>query len=137
MHAELVTEWVKRLRPDADDALLLAARGHHFRRWTLPRSSYPAGPRRLPALAQALARPARARARRAPRASGYDDATIGRARAGARAQGRPRSPGADADVQVLEDALCLVFLETQLADVAARLEPDDARRACSSRPRTR
>ena len=30
----------------------------------------------------------------------------------------------DAEVQALEDALCLVFLETQLADVAARLEPD-------------
>ena len=27
------------------------------------------------------------------------------------------------DVQVLEDALCLVFLETQLVDIAARLDP--------------
>ena len=43
IHADLVTEWVLRLRPDADEALLLAARGHHFRRWTVPRSSYPAG----------------------------------------------------------------------------------------------
>ena len=30
----------------------------------------------------------------------------------------------DAEVQALEDALCLVFLETQLTDVAARLDPE-------------
>ncbi|MDQ1380080.1 MAG: hypothetical protein QOJ71_799, partial [Actinomycetota bacterium] len=35
IHANLVTEWVLRLKPEADEALLLAARGHHFRRWTV------------------------------------------------------------------------------------------------------
>ena len=34
----------------------------------------------------------------------------------------------DAEVQALEDALCLVFLETQLADVVARLDPDTLQR---------
>src|SRR4051794_38352444 len=43
LHAELATEWVERLRPNASEPLLLAARGHHFRRWTVPRSSEPAG----------------------------------------------------------------------------------------------
>src|SRR3954464_3529506 len=43
VHADLVSEWVLRLKPDADDALRIAARGHHFRRWTMPRSSYPTG----------------------------------------------------------------------------------------------
>src|SRR5262249_40521038 len=43
LHAELVTEWVTRLDPDAPDALLLAARGHHLRRWTVPRATYPSG----------------------------------------------------------------------------------------------
>src|SRR4051812_20101271 len=42
-HAELMTEWVGRLRPDAGEALLLAARAHHIRRWTSPRSDYPEG----------------------------------------------------------------------------------------------
>ncbi len=27
-------------------------------------------------------------------------------------------------MQVLEDAMCLVFIETQLADLAARLDPE-------------
>src|SRR5437899_5560016 len=42
LHAELVSEWVERLQPDAAEALLLAARGHHYRRWTVPRASVPA-----------------------------------------------------------------------------------------------
>ena len=42
-HAELMTEWVSRLDPDASDEQLLAARAHHLRRWTIPRSSYPDG----------------------------------------------------------------------------------------------
>ena len=41
---------------------------------------------------------------------------------------RKEQLGRDADADALEDALCLVFLETQLADVAARLEPDTLQR---------
>ena len=37
---------------------------------------------------------------------------------------RKRGLGRDAEVQVLEDALCLVFVETQLHDLAARLDAD-------------
>ena len=42
-HAQLVSEWVERLQPEASDALRLAARAHHLRRWEIPRSSYPEG----------------------------------------------------------------------------------------------
>ena len=120
VHAELVTEWVTRLRSDAGDALLLAARGHHFRRWTVPRATYPTGRagylRWRRDLHQQQARELGALLGDA----GYDSATIERVQALVRKD----SLGTDPDVQVLEDALCLVFLETQLGDVAARLEPD-------------
>jgi predicted secreted protein len=43
LHAELVTEWVWKLNPAASEALLLAARAHHVRRWTLPREDFPTG----------------------------------------------------------------------------------------------
>src|SRR4051812_2892721 len=42
-HAQLVTDWVRRLEPEPNEALLLAARAHHLRRWTIPRASYPEG----------------------------------------------------------------------------------------------
>jgi uncharacterized protein DUF4202 len=124
-HAAMVTAWVERLRPDAGEALLLAARGHHFRRWTVPRASYPAGragylrwrrdlhTRQADELSELLAR------------CGYDDATIARVAALVRKDGLGRDgAAADAEVQTLEDAICLVFLETQLADFATRHDDD-------------
>jgi limonene-1,2-epoxide hydrolase len=122
VHADLVTEWVLRLKPDADDALLLAARGHHFRRWTVPRSSYPAGRSGYLRWRKDL------HAQHAQELgvlltdAGYEEATIGRVQSIVRKDGLARA-GASDDVQVLEDAMCLVFLETQLVDIAARLDP--------------
>ena len=120
LHAELVTEWVRDLAGTPSEPLLLAARGHHLRRWNVPRVSYPAGRagylrwRRdmhdvhAQELGAILAD------------AGYDDPTIERVQAIVRKKGL----GDDAEVQALEDALCLVFLETQLADVAAKLDAD-------------
>jgi Domain of unknown function (DUF4202) len=116
-HAELVSEWVLRLAPEASDALLLAARAHHVRRWEIPRADYPEGRagyhRWRVALQEHHARTADAVLER----EGWDEAT--RRRVGELV--RKRGLGRDPEVQVLEDALCLVFLETQLRDVAARL----------------
>src|SRR5205085_8627205 len=41
---------------------------------------------------------------------------------------RKEGVGGDDDAQVLEDSLCLVCLETQLVDVAARLDADTLQR---------
>jgi hypothetical protein len=121
VHSELVTAWVRRLYPDAGEALLLAARGHHFRRWEVPRASYPTGragylkwrrdlhQRHAEQLGELLA------------AHDYDDATIDRVGALVRKTGLGKG---DAEMQALEDAMCLVFLETQLTDIAARLDED-------------
>ena len=55
---------------------------------------------------------------------GYDPPAISRVQALVRKDGLGRDP----DAQVLEDALCLVFLETQLVDVASRLDGDTLQR---------
>ncbi len=116
-HAELVSEWVEVLLPDAPEALRLAARAHHIRRWEIPREDYPEG------------RVGYLRWRRALQAhhaellgailleAGYDSATVARAQALVRKQDLRRDP----EAQVLEDALCLVFLETQFAELHERL----------------
>jgi hypothetical protein len=122
LHARLVTEWVRRLRPDAGEELLLAARAHHIRRWASPRSSYPDGRagylRWRRDLHQAHARDVA----EILSTAGYDEATIVRVQDLVRKKGLGKDP--DADVQVLEDALCLVFIETQFRELADRLEPD-------------
>lgn len=127
LHAHLVSEWVERLRPDADDALLLAARGHHLRRWTMPRGSYPAGRAGYLRWRKALHQQHATELGELLAAAGFDDATIARVQQLVRKE----QLGHDPDAQVLEDALCLVFLETQLLDVAGRLDESTLQRVLS------
>lgn len=116
-HAEMMTAWVRRLDPAADEAQLLAARAHHLRRWVVPRASYPDG-------RSGYLRWRRDQQRRHAdevgellRSVGYDDATVDRVGSIIRKEHLATDP----DVQVHEDALCLVFLQTQFDPVADRL----------------
>jgi len=117
-HAELVTEWVRRLRPDASEALLLAARAHHIRRWTIPRSAYPEGRSGYLRWRRDLHELHAREAARILTAEGYEQETVKRVGEII----RKRNPTTDPEVQALEDALCLVFLETQFHDLAARVD---------------
>lgn len=117
-HAELVTEWVLRLRPDASEALLLAARAHHIRRWLLPRSDYPAGRHAYLEWKTELRKRHAADLRAILTIADYDEPAIARACAILQKHGLTRDP----EVRTLEDALCLVFLETQFEETAAKLD---------------
>jgi hypothetical protein len=116
-HAELVSEWVMALRPDASEALRLAARAHHVRRWEIPRAEFPEGGAGYHRWRRALHAHHAGILGAILADAGYDPATIARAQAIVAKQGLGRDP----EVQALEDALCLVFLETQLRDVAGKL----------------
>ena len=117
-------EWVVRLDPEASDALRLAARAHHLRRWALPRSDYPEG------------RAGYLRWRRAQRerhardlAAILDEARVdGSIAARATQIVTKRGLGSDPEVQTFEDAVSLTFLETELRPVLDRLD-DDAKAA--------
>jgi hypothetical protein len=120
-HAELASEWVRALAPQASDELLLAARGHHVRRWEIPRSDFAEGRAGYHRWRKALQAHHAERVGQILTAHGYGDESIARVQAIVRKQ----DLGRDADVQVFEDALCLVFLETQLAPLRARLGDDE------------
>jgi hypothetical protein len=113
LHAELATEWIKRLRPAASEPLLLAARGHHFRRWTVPRASAPAGRAGYLKWRKSLQQQHAQELGDLLATAGYDADSVARVQAIVRKEGLAQ----DAEVQALEDALCLVFLETQLDDI--------------------
>jgi hypothetical protein len=119
-HAELATGWVKRLRPDASEALLLAARAHHLRRWAIPRHSYPDGRNGYLRWRKALQKNHAADVGRILAAEGYDASDITRVQDIV----QKRRLTSDADVQAFEDALCLVFLEDQLDELGARLDAE-------------
>jgi hypothetical protein len=119
-HAELMTEWVRRLDPDASEAQILAARAHHLRRWTLPRHEFPKGRAGYLRWRAKLKRQHAEEVGHILAEAGYDQDTIARVQQIVRKEGLGRDP----QVQVHEDALCLVFLQTQLADVAGQLGDD-------------
>jgi hypothetical protein len=115
-HAEMMSEWVTRLDPNASEALLLAARAHHVRRWEIPRSSYPDGRKSYLEWRRALHGHHAAVAAEILEGEGYGAETIERVGAILHKRGLGRDP----EIQVFEDALCLIFLETQLADFSSR-----------------
>ncbi|MCY4109833.1 MAG: DUF4202 domain-containing protein [Chloroflexi bacterium] len=112
-HSELMTRWVERLRPDAGDELLIAARAHHIRRWEIPRSSYPAGRKAYLQWRTALHRFHAEATGEILTKVGYEQDFIERVQRIVSKHNLRR----DAEVQTLEDALCLVFLETQSSDL--------------------
>ena len=120
-HAEMMTRWVRALRPEPGELLLLAARAHHVRRWERPRYSYPAGREGYLRWRAALQRFHADAPGEIMADAGYGDAEIKRAQDLVRKRGLGRDP----DAQAMEDALCLVFMETQLADFAGQLDDDD------------
>lgn len=119
-HAEMMSRWVERLDPACTEEQRIAARAHHLRRWSIPRSSYPDGRSGYLRWRTALRRQHADEVGEIMRESGYDEEAVERVQAIVRKQGL----GGDPAVQVHEDALCLVFLETQLDEVAHQLGPD-------------
>lgn len=120
MHADLVTAWVQRLDARPSDALLLAARAHHIRRWEIPRRTYPSGRAGYLRWRDALHAHHGSLTAGVLSAEGFDQGTVTRVCELV----EKRSPVDDPEAQTLEDALCLVFLETQLAALADRLDED-------------
>ena len=119
-HARMLTVWVERLRPEPGEALLLAARAHHIRRWESPRDTFPAGRRGYLRWRRDLQLRHARHARAILEDAGYDEATIARVERLIRKETAKKDP----EGQAFEDGLTLVFLETQLHDLALRTDPD-------------
>lgn len=120
LYAQRLTEWVLRLAPDASEELRLAARCQHICRWESPRDSYPMT---RPGYLKWRAELKKFHAQKTGeilREAGYDDDIIQRVQDLNLKKNFP----ADANARTLEDALCLVFLEFQLAGLAAKTDDD-------------
>jgi hypothetical protein len=118
--AERLSAWVARLEPDASEPLRLAARCQHLRRWEIPRTSYPDGRIGYLEWRKELSRFHARSAAAILTAEGYDATTIEHVSR----INQKKSMKLDADVQVMEDALCLSFLEFEFAEFAAKHADD-------------
>lgn len=115
-----LTRWVLKLAPEASEALMLAARGQHICRWMIPREDYVrdrAGylkwradlkkfhAHKMVTLLQSM---------------GYDQEVQDRVAA----LNQKKGLNTDPECQVLEDALCLVFLEKQFAQFSEKTDEE-------------
>lgn len=115
-HAGRISHWVETLSPDAGQALRLAARAQHIGRWRIPRDSYPPDRSGYLRWRRDLQGFHAEEAADILADCGYPREMIDRVGALL----RKRNLRSDAECQVLEDALCLTFVERQLAGFSAR-----------------
>jgi hypothetical protein len=120
VYARWLTDWVLKLSPEASEALRLAARCQHLCRWMVPRNSYPMTRVGYLQWREGLKKFHAQKAGEILREVGYDEEIIRRVQSLNLKKDFPKDP----ETRVLEDALCLVFLERQLAELAAKTSED-------------
>ena len=116
LYAERMSAWLERLAPGAAEAVQLAARAQHIRRWEIPRNRYPMDRDGYRRWRTDLGKFHAETAGRILRGVGYDEATVERVGSLLRKEHLKT----DVDCQLLEDVICLVFLEYELADFAKK-----------------
>lgn len=107
-----MTKWLESIEPQASEALRLAVRSQHIRRWEIPRSEYPLGRKGYHQWRTRLYDYHGEKTAEILEKAGYDEETIARVRKLLKKQGLKSSP----ETQTLEDVACLVFLESYFWD---------------------
>ena len=116
VQAERLAAWVDRLEPHASEALRLAAHCQHLGRYLVPRSTYPEGRIGYLKWRSDLAKSHAQRSAEILTEAGYDADTIAAVQRINLKQQIRLYP----EVQTMEDALCLAFLEHELAEFAEK-----------------
>jgi hypothetical protein len=116
IYARWLSDWVLKLSPRASEPLRLAAHCQHLCRWMIPRESYP--PTRAGYLRwrEALKQFHAQKAGEILRELGYPEDVVQPVQQLNLKKDFPNDP----EGRVLEDALCLVFLEHQLTELAGK-----------------
>src|SRR5439155_8492595 len=107
IYAQWLTDWMLKLCPQASEELRLAARCQHLCRWQVPRDSYPMTRAGYLRWRGDLKKFHAQKAGEILRETGYPEEVITRVQALNLKKNFPQDP----ESLVLEDALCLVFLE--------------------------
>jgi hypothetical protein len=116
LYAQRLTGWVLKLAPEASEALRLAARCQHICRWMIPRSSQPMTRAGYLRWRNELKQFHALKSGDILREAGYSGEMVTRVQD---LNLKKNFPG-DPESRILEDALCLVFLEFQFADLARK-----------------
>ncbi|MGZ5191670.1 MAG: DUF4202 domain-containing protein [Flavisolibacter sp.] len=112
--------WVLKLYPDANETLLLAARSQHIGRWKIPRETYPDGKAGYLSWRSDMAKFHANIAGDLLIQAGYHEEEIKKLQQILLKENLKN----DAEVQVMENALCLVFLQFQYEDFIQKYDEE-------------
>lgn len=124
LYGQRMSEELMRLFSDASEPLQIAARGQHIERWTLKRADYPQGRQGYLDWRRDLAHHHAERVGEIMREAGYTQDDADAAGRMIRKEGIKR----DADVQMLEDVICFVFLKWYFAPFSETQDPEKLQR---------
>ena len=112
--------WLVKLVESPSEELEIAVRAHHLKRWELERSAFPEGRAGYLNWRRTNKKHQAASTIKIMEACGYDELACAKVTELL----LRRKLGEDPETQALEDAACLVFLETQFDEVTTRLGED-------------
>ena len=116
VYGRRMSERLTAFAPDAPETVKLAARAQHIRRWDVPRDSYPEGRAGYLKWRTDLYKRHGDTAGAIMEEVGYEAEAIDRVKTLLRKRGLKTDP----DVQLMEDVICLVFLEHYFHDFAQK-----------------
>ena len=108
-YAKKMSDYLHKRQPDASEELQLAIRAQHFRRWEVPRSSYPMTRIGYHSWRTLLKKRQAEQASGICKECGFSEASVSRIASMIRKENMTQ----DEETQVLEDVACLVFLDAQ------------------------
>jgi hypothetical protein len=116
LYAQRMSDRLNKFHPDAPEHIQLAIRCQHIGRWQIPRNTYPDGKKGYIAWRNKLKDHHAAIAGGIMADCGYDQEMIGRVQDLLEKKDLRSNP----DTQLLEDVVCLVFVEFYLDDFAEK-----------------
>ncbi len=115
LYAQRMTDRLNAFAPDASETLQLAARCQHICRWEIPRSTFPTGRKGYNQWRATLRKFHAEKAASILKEAGYEEAMI----EGVQFLVLKKQLKRNKETQILEDVICLVFLEFYFANFAA------------------
>jgi hypothetical protein len=120
-YAQKMESYLLQRSPHASEILRLAICGQHFRRWEVPRETFPMTKIGYHSWRTHLKKRQAALIGEILAANGYDSEAVGRCVALIEKEGLLKKQGErEEEVQVLEDVACLVFLDDQFDEFKSK-----------------
>ncbi len=116
LYGQRMSGWMEKVAPDANEPLKIAARAQHIQRWELPRSDYDEGKKGYHLWRTSLYRIHAEKAAEIMADCGYSEGEIEKTRQLL----LRRKLQSDPEAQILEDVICLVFLENYFLDFSTK-----------------